>query len=186
MNNYYYLSHGGPGSGRYPLGSGERPYQKFERPGRRSSGGISGYIKARKAKKAEAEQIKQQNQKRAAEEAKRQHDANKEQILRSGKASDVLKYQGELTNQQLQEAINRLNSEATLRSMAQKETVSTLNKIDEIMKTIETGTKWVKIGTDSYNAFAAIYNATEDGKKNPLTIVSTSGGGGGSKNKDKK
>ena len=26
----YYISHGGPGSGRYPLGSGERPYQKYE------------------------------------------------------------------------------------------------------------------------------------------------------------
>ena len=26
----YYISHGGPGSGRYPLGSGERPYHKYE------------------------------------------------------------------------------------------------------------------------------------------------------------
>lgn len=178
MNDYYYLAHGGPGSGRYPLGSGDRPYQKFEGSGRRSSGGISGYIRARRAKKQEAEKIKQMKEKKAAEEAKRRHDADKEKVLRSGKASDVLKYQGELTNQELRDVITRLDFESNLRARSLKETTTALDKIDKIMQTVKTGTEWAQIGTKAYNTFASIYNATDDGKKKPLAIVNTNVGGG--------
>lgn len=182
MNNIYYLAHGGPGSGRYPLGSGERPYQKFEGSRRKSSGGISGYIKSRKAKKAEEQAQKQRNEelkKRLEEEQrKRQHDTDKERVLREGTATEVMKYQGELTNQELQNAFTRLNLESQLRNLSQKEMQSAMDKIDSIMKTVKTGTEWAKIGTDTYNTIAAIYNATPEGQKKPLTLV---GGGGGKK-----
>lgn len=173
MDNIYYLSHGGPGSGRYPLGSGERPYQKFENQRHRK--GIVGYIQSKKAKKAEEEQQKQRNlelQKRMEEDQKkRQHDADKERVLREGTATEVMRYQGELTNQELQNAFTRLNLEAQLRHLSQKETKSAMDKVDNIMKTVKTGTEWAKIGTDTYNTFAAIYNATPEGQKNPLTLV---------------
>lgn len=183
MNNIYYLAHGGPGSGRYPLGSGERPYQKFEGSRRKSSGGISGYIKSRKAKKAEEQAQKQRNEelkKRLEEEQRkrRQHDADKDRVLREGTATEVMKYQGELTNQELQNAFTRLNLESQLRNLSQKEMQSAMDKIDSIMKTVKTGTEWAKIGTDTYNTIAAIYNATPEGQKKPLTLV---GGGGGKK-----
>ena len=42
----YYISHGGPGSGRYPLGSGERPYQKYEGGGIIKKGTKLGRISA--------------------------------------------------------------------------------------------------------------------------------------------
>lgn len=175
MNDFYYLSHGGPGSGRYPLGSGERPYQKYEGTGRRGSG-ISGYIQSRRAKRVEEKQQKQRNEelrKRSEEEQrKKQHDNDKERVLRKGTATEVLRYQGELTNQELQSAFTRLNLEANLRNLSQKEIKTTMNKIDEIMKTVKTGTEWAKIGTDTYNTFAAIYNATPEGQKKPLTLVS--------------
>lgn len=180
MNNLYYLSHGGPGSGRYPLGSGDRPYQKFEGSRRRSSG-ISGYINSIKAKKAEAQLQKQKNEelrrKREEQERKRQHDADKERVLKSGTASEVLKYQGELTNQELQNAFTRLNLEAQLRGLSQREIKTAIDKVDSIMKTVKTGTEWVKIGTDTYNTIAKIYNVTESGKSNPLTIVGSGGDG---------
>lgn len=184
MNNVYYLAHGGPGSGRYPLGSGDRPYQKFE-GSRKKSGGISGYIKAKKAKKAEEQQQKQRNeelQKRMEEEQKkRYHDADKERVLREGSATEVMKYQGELTNQELQNAFTRLNLEAQLRNLSQNEMKSAMGKVDNIMKTIKIGTEWAKIGTDTYNTFAAIYNATPEGQSKPLTLVGK--GDGGKKNK---
>lgn len=168
MNNIYYLAHGGPGSGRYPLGSGDRPYQKFE-GSRNKSGGISGYIKTRRAKK-----IEEQRQKKRLEDEqkKRQHDADKERVLREGSATEVMKYQGELTNQELQNAFTRLNLEAQLRGLSQKEIKSAMDKVDNVMKTIKTGTEWAKIGTETYNTFAAIYNATPEGQKKPLTLVS--------------
>lgn len=184
MNTFYYLSHGGPGSGRYPLGSGERPYQKFEGSGRRRSG-ISGYIRSVKSKKAEEKQQKQRNEelrKRMEEEKKkRQHDSDKERVLREGTATEVLKYQGELTNQELQNAFTRLNLESQLRNLSQREMKTAMDKVDNLMKTVKTGTEWAKIGTDTYNTFAAIYNATPEGQKKPLTLV-----GKGGKDKSKK
>lgn len=183
MNDFYYLSHGGPGSGRYPLGSGERPYQKFEGSKRRLSG-ISGYIKSRKAKKVEQKQQKQRNEelrKRLEEEKeKRQLESDKARVLREGTATEVLKYQGQLTNQELQNAYTRLNLESQLRGLSQREMKSAIDKVDTIMKTIKTGTEWAKIGTDTYNTIASIYNATPDGQKKPLTLVSK---GDGSKKK---
>lgn len=174
MDGCYYLAHGGPGSGRYPLGSGDRPYQKFE-GSRKKSGGISGYIKSRKAKKAETlEQKKKSEQlKKQAEEEqkKRELDADKERVLKRGTASEVMRYQGELSNQELQSAFTRLNLESQLRNLSQREMKSNMDKIDSIMKNVKTVTGWTKIGTDSYNAIAAIYNATPEGKKKPLTLV---------------
>lgn len=174
MDSIYYLSHGGPGSGRYPLGSGERPYQKYEGSGGRS-GGISGYIRSRRAKKEEEKEQKARNEelrKRMEEEQKkRQHDADKERVLREGTATEVMKYQGELTNQELQNAFTRLNLESQLRGLSQKEMKTAMDKVDGIMKTIKTGTEWAKIGTDTYNTFAAIYNATQEGQRKPLALV---------------
>lgn len=181
MNDIYYLSHGGPGSGRYPLGSGERPYQKFE-GSRRKSSGISGYIKSRKVKKAESQmqKAKIEAQKRADEEKKTREEkaANKERVLRSGTATEVLRYQGELTNQELQNAFTRLNLETQLRNISQREIKTSMDNIDKIMKTVKTGTEWVKIGTDTYNTIAQIYNATAEGRKKPLTLVGKGDGGG--------
>lgn len=180
MNNIYYLSHGGPGSGRYPLGSGDRPYQKFE-GSRRKSGGISGYIKQRKAKKAEEQQQKQRNEelrkRMEAEQKKRQHDADKERVLQKGTATEVMKYRGEVTNQELKNAVTRLKLENDLRDLSQNEIKTTVDKVDKMMKTIETGTGWLRIGTDAYNTFAAIYNATPDGQSKPLTLVGKGGEG---------
>lgn len=166
--NDYYLSHGGPGSGRYPLGSGDRPYQKFEKSRGRTSGGIVGYIKTRKAKKAE-EQL--EKQKKETAERKRQHDADRERILQKGTATEVMRYQGELSNEELQKAFTRLNLETNIKNLSKKEIETNISKVDNIMKTVQTGTNWVKIATDTYNTIAAIYNATEDGKKKPLTLV---------------
>lgn len=170
MSGIYYLSHGGPGSGRYPLGSGERPYQKYEG----SSGGssrISGYIRSRRAKKVEEQKQKEEEKQKIEAEKKRFHDADKDRVLKSGTATEVLKYKGELSNQELQNAFTRLNLEANLRNLSQRETITNMDRIDKIMKNVKTGTEWAKIGTDTYNTFASIYNATSSGKNSPLTLV---------------
>lgn len=180
MNNLYYLSHGGPGSGRYPWGSGDRPYQRLEGSGQRPRG-ISGYIRSRKMKKEEERQQKERNEELRRrledEQKKRQHDADKERVLREGTATEVMKYQGELTNQELQSAFTRLNLESQINNLSQKEMKSAMDKVDNIMKTIKTGTEWAKIGTDTYNTIAAIYNATPEGREKPLTLVGKGDGG---------
>ena len=143
--------------------------------------GINGYIRKKKQEKADAAAQKERNEqlRRAMEEEqkKRHHDADKERVLREGTATEVLKYQGELTNQELQNAVNRLNLESSLRGLSQREMKSAMDRVDEIMKTIKTGTEWAKIGTDTYNTFAAIYNATPEGQSKPLTLVGRGDGG---------
>lgn len=156
-------------SGRYPYGSGERPFQGISHPFRR----ITANSAQKKAARIRAK-------KKAEEEAKRRHEENKGKILRAGRASEVLQYQGELTNQELQEVVTRLRLEGDLRKYSKAEVESGIAKVDEIMKTVKTGTEWVKIGTDAYNSLAEIYNATDEGKHKPLTLI---GKGDGEKKK---
>lgn len=188
MNELYYISHGGPGSGRYPLGSGDRPYQKFEKG--RSGGGIAGYIRSRKAKKLESDlekRNKAEAEKRAKEQEKlRQLNEDRERLLRSGKASDVLKYQGMWTNAELGTVVSRLNYEKSLKEYSQSEIQSNMAKIDKIMNNLKTVNNWASIGTDTYNMMASIYNATPQGKDKPLTMVQKPNQGGGGQPAKKK
>ena len=165
MNDF--IQHGGPGSGRYPLGSGGRPYQKFEKA-RAKGKGIVSYIKNRKQNKI----AKEQEEARQKQEARQRFkEANKENVLKRGTAKEVMEYQGELTNKELQDAFTRLNLEANIRSLSQKEKHQVRDTIDDVMKTIKTGNEWIRIGTDSYNSIAKIYNSTPEGRENPLTII---------------
>lgn len=174
MNEFYYLSHGGPGSGRYPLGSGERPYQKFEDSKKRARG-ISGYIKAIKTKKIEEQQqrakIEAQKKKIEEEREKKQLAEDKERVLRSGTASEVMKYQGKLTNKELQDAVDRLRLEKQLSGYSAEEVKTALDKMKKIQSFTNVSSALAKDGIEIWNSLASIYNATSAGKKDPLALV---------------
>lgn len=142
-------------SGRYPWGSGNRPFQ---------SGG--GPMSKRQAKKAEKLRSKE-----VSKMTPEEREADKQRVLKTGTASEILRYKGELTNQEMQQAVTRLNLESQLNSLSSKDIESGMQKIDKVMKGVKTGTEWVKIGTDTWNTLARIYNSTEEGQKNPLTII---------------
>lgn len=159
----------GRGSGRYAWGSGEQPKQKK---------GLSGYIAKRKQKKAQAEaQAIAQKRVEAMNKAK-ELEENKTKTLMSGSATQVLQYQGQLTNQELSYVVQRLNFEEQLKSKSAAEMSSKMDQLNKTLgKLADTTTKsanFVKAGTDLYNGIAKIYNSTEEGKKKPLTIVDTS------------
>lgn len=185
MNNVYYLSHGGPGSGRYPWGSGDRPYQRLEKAKRNH--GIGEYVRSRRAKKAEEQMQKdmEEARKKAAEQEERQKilEADKERVLRAGTAREVLQYQGMLTNKELQDAYNRIDWEKKLASVAASEIQTNMQKMDKAMSNLKTINNWGSTLTDSYNLMAAVYNATAEGKKDPWPEIKKSGGGEGKKKK---
>lgn len=54
------------------------------------------------------------------EERRQKFEAEKAKTLRSGSAKDVLKYQGQLSNQELSEALNRIRMERELGSIAEQ------------------------------------------------------------------
>lgn len=144
---------------------------------------LGGYIQKRKEKKAAKQREENLKKAREAAAAKRQHEANKEKTLRSGSATEILQYQGELTNQELQNALTRINLESQLKGYSAKEMQRNMDRIDRIMKGVQTITNWTKIGTETYNTIARIYNSTEAGKKEPWPLVT--GGGGDNQKKDK-
>lgn len=187
MNEYFYLAHGGPGSGRYPLGSGDRPYQKYEDSRRRSSGGIGGYIRSRRAKKAERQMQKAEEQERerklAEAREKQKLDAEKENVLRSGTAQDLMKYQGRLTNQELNMAAERLRLERQISSYSSDEIKTNLDKLKKIQAYTNVGAALAKDGASIWNSFVSVYNTTSSGKKDPLPKVKEDKGDEGKKKK---
>lgn len=184
MTEYYYISHGGPGSGRYPLGSGDRPYQKFEKS-RRGFGGISGYIQSRKARKAEAQRQKEyeeaQRKRIEYEKEEKRLEADKERVLRSGTAQEVMRYKGRLTNQELGTVAERLRLEKQISGYSSDEIKTALDKMKTIQAYTNVGAALAKDGVSIYNSFVSLYNSTSAGKKDPLTPVKEKGDGGGKK-----
>lgn len=166
MNNIYYLSHGGPGSGRYPLGSGERPYQKFE-GSRRNKSGLSGYIAKKREEKQRAEAIKKRTIQDLMEK-------DKDRVLRSGRASEVAKYKGQLSRQELQEVYNRLNLEKQIDRMSSTELLDNQRLVNNVISNIKLTTEWIAAGAVSYNTLASIYNAAVSNKDKKLPVLKIS------------
>lgn len=104
-----------------------------------------------KARKARAEKAKQKQLEKEFEE-------NKQKILKSGKASDVAKYKGQMTNQELNDALNRIRWEQQLDEMASKEVKSGFDKINGYMEKAKTITNWYNTGKNAYNAIAEVHN----------------------------
>lgn len=158
-------------SGRYPYGSGERPYQgeeKSKKISRKEQRQQRKVEKRRaeileKARKAAAE--KRRIEKEAAER-KQKLEADKERVLREGSATELLKYQGLLTNNELQQALNRVKWTEELKAISAKETKSGFDKIDDVMKKVGQVTGWVNTGSEVASTInkmvSAIDKATKD------------------------
>lgn len=175
MNTFYVqtesLSHVGVlrRSGRYPWGSGKRPFQ--------SGGGPKNAKKKTTSGKEDALQ-----KARETRERNRAHEAEKQRALKEGTAADVLKFKSELSTKEMQEALDRIRVTSQLNSYAESDMKKFMNKVEEATKGVQTITNVIKTGSDLYNAVAKLYNSTEEGKQKPLTLI---GGGDQKKDKDK-
>lgn len=154
-------------SGRYPYGSGKRPFQ--------SGGGVSGFLKNRKQKKQEKEieEKKRSNLEKARtiRAERKKHEDAKAKALREGSATEVLRYQHELTTKEIQDACTRIEWTQKLQNLSLKETSAAMRKVDNAVNAVRTVNGWTKVGIDTYNTMAQLYNVTENGKKNPLPYV---------------
>lgn len=154
----------------------------------KSSGNLISDMKAKsaakkKAKKraaalAKARAARAEKAKKAAQEKKL--DEDKERVLKSGTATELAKYRGRLTNQELQNAWNRLELESKILSRAEAENVKP-DKVKKFFDNLETVTKYAKSGIDAYDTFADVYNAFA-APRNPVPKIK----GGGEKKKEEK
>lgn len=141
---------------------------------------LASYVSNRKKKYKRKKAIEKAKQTRIQNERikyeKEHYDELKAKALKSGTATDIMRFKGDLTNQQLNDAINRLTYESKLSSMSEAERVTLGKKINSIFDKIDTGRDWISKGSNAYNAVAKIINAFDD--EDSLPII-------GEKHKDK-
>lgn len=95
----------------------------------------------RKARRNEAKQIKKQKrieeEKRLIEEELREEEREKERVLREGTATEILKYKGDLTTKQLQDAAERIKWTNTLKDYSKKDITTYLDKVEKYANTLK-------------------------------------------------
>lgn len=151
----YYLSHAGVQgkSGRYPLGSGDRPYQRLERARR------PGFFARRKEAKRQKELL--EKKKKLLEETRKKQEeaarlkADKERVLREGSATEIKRYLGELSNQELQSAVERIQWMQKLDSYVEKDSKkaagkTTFEQVDSFMEKLSKVNKWGETSIKTY------------------------------------
>ena len=127
---------------------------------------------ARKLAKQRAANLEKARQ---AKIAKKQFEEDKKKALESGSAADVLKYKGKLTNNELQNAFNRINLEQQLSGIAQKDIKTGWDKMDSLMNKVGKVTDYSNKAIAMYNVIAKVNNSFNDEKMRPI----------GEKNEDK-
>ena len=102
---------------------------------------------------AEAERVRKEA------EAKEQREKEKKLALEKGTAADVLKFKGELTNKEMQDAVNRINLEKQLSSLSKVDVKSTWDKMDSLVNTAVKIKDYANKGIEMYNLIAKVHNS---------------------------
>lgn len=90
---------------------------------------------------------------------KEAYEKNKQQAIKSGSAKDVLKYKGDLTQQEMRTAIERIRWEQDMQSIASKEVSAGKAKADKFFNSVETITGYADKAAKAWNMAANVYNA---------------------------
>ena len=100
--------------------------------------------------------------KRYAENDSDDYEARKQQALKSGNASEVLKYKGDLTNKELQDAFTRINLEKQLSQISKEEVQTGFSKAMSVMDKVGKITNAADTAVKAYNLLAKINNTFSD------------------------
>lgn len=126
------------GRARYNAGSGENA--------RRSDRKFAAKIN-RGREKARIDALEKA---RIAKAEKKAHDADKERVLKEGTAQEVLKYKNELTNKELNDALNRIKWTNELNSISKQEMEKGWRAVDDVMKKVGMVSNWTSTGINAY------------------------------------
>lgn len=112
---------------------------------------------ARAAKKKQEEETK----KKQEEEAKKaqEYEEAKQQAIKTGSATEVLKYKGELTQQEMSYIQSRIQWEQNMKNVSDKETAAGKTKTEEFFDKVNTATTYALKGARAYNMAANVINA---------------------------
>lgn len=121
-----------------------------------SSSGSSGMSRNQKSQVAKEEVEKKALTARQRREAL-------EKIVNSGNAKEVYEHRSELSEQQIKNAISRINTEAQLAALVKQQNPTTLDKIKKLAGDVKDVNNIVRTGVDSYNIAS---NIKDIAKKN--------------------
>lgn len=139
-----------------------------------SSSGDSGQSKKKKfsiSKKSGGKDTEQKKE-QTKEQTKEEYEAAKQKALKSGSAKEVLKYKGDLTQQEMQSAMSRIRWEQEMQNISSKEVTYGKAKADAFFSKVDDATGYATTTIKAYNTIANVYNAfNKEGKL--LPTVST-------------
>ena len=122
--------------------------------------------KRKKQQKAALEKARQARTEKAKQaKLAKEFEEKRQEVLRSGKASEILKYKGQMTNQEMKDAIDRLDNESRLKERASAESKSTWDKIDNVISKASQVGDWAEKAVNGYNKinkFIGVINGEED------------------------
>lgn len=105
-------------------------------------------------------------------ETKEQYEARKQKAIKSGSASEILKFKGDLTSAEMRSVAERIRWEQDMQNISAKEVSAGKAKADKFFGKVEDVTKYANTSIKAYNTFANIFNAFSD-KEISLPKVST-------------
>lgn len=99
------------------------------------------------------------------EERAANHEAEKQRVLREGSATEVLQYAGEISNQELSNALNRIKWTNELSKYAQEEAEKGWRNANRVMKKVGDVKDWTKIGVDLWRNIDDAISLAEKAQK---------------------
>lgn len=122
--------------------------------------------KVQKKALAKARQVRAENVKKEAE--RKRYEDDKQKALSSGKASDIMRFKGDLTNDQYDKAFKRLEWERKMTDLSNKEVQTGWDKMDDIFDKVGKMTDYVNKSTNAWDAIKRSlksFGVTKDDKK---------------------
>lgn len=116
--------------------------------------------KSRNQRSAEAKAALEKQAKTA-----RQRRQELEKIINSGDAKQVYEHRSELTNKQLNAAIERINTEARVASLVRQQNPSKMDKLKDFAGKVNDANSVMRTGIDTYKNIKTIKDLYSDAKK---------------------
>lgn len=134
-------------SGRYPYGSGNRPFQ--------------GEPRGKKRKNKESDRRKQEEEasKKSITYSKKEFQSKEEKkkfLDTASNATEVLQYRDQLTQKELQDALDRVKTIRELSGISKKEIDAAWDAIDDAVKKVGKVKNWAKTGVESFEVIQSI------------------------------
>lgn len=107
-------------------------------------------------------QASEARKKAKAEEDARKFEEKRQKALRTGNATEVLKYKNYSTRQELQDAYNRISTERLLSSISEQEKASGKKVVDKVLDTATVWKDRTEKGIGIWNTIAKVHNSFVD------------------------